>query len=151
MLLSLIILAPSHAGSLQLFLQGEHEGDARRDVGVEAVAHQVGVDVAGANHVLRFAVDFVFGERVDGGRMCRSVGFDEEIIVSDVDSEFPKEKYIARLGSGNTVENARTDALGQIAGFFKSEVVACRMALPMRSMCRECVLSAVAKRWASRS
>ena len=44
--------------------------------------------------------------------------------VSDVDSEFPKEKYIARLGSGNTVENARTDALGQIAGFFKSEVVA---------------------------
>lgn len=43
--------------------------------------------------------------------------------VSDVDSEFPKEKYIARLGSGNTVENARTDALGQIAGFFKSEVV----------------------------
>ena len=43
--------------------------------------------------------------------------------ISDVDSEFPKEKYIARLGSGTTVENARSDAVGQIAGFFKSEVV----------------------------
>ena len=43
--------------------------------------------------------------------------------VKDYEVEFPKEKYIARLGSGTTVENARADALGQIAGFFKSEVV----------------------------
>lgn len=43
--------------------------------------------------------------------------------VFDTEYDFPKEKYIARLGTGSTAELARTDALAQIAGFFKSEVV----------------------------
>ena len=42
--------------------------------------------------------------------------------VSDIESEFPKNKYIARLGSGSSADSARTDAVGQIASFFKSEV-----------------------------
>lgn len=43
--------------------------------------------------------------------------------VLDVDSAFPKDKYIARLGSGSSAENARADAVAQIASFFKSRVV----------------------------
>lgn len=43
--------------------------------------------------------------------------------VSDVEKDFPKDTYIARLGTGDTADNARANALGQIAGFFKSEVV----------------------------
>lgn len=43
--------------------------------------------------------------------------------INNVDIEFPKSKYIARLGTGNTAENARSDALGQLALFFKSQVL----------------------------
>jgi len=34
-----IILAPPHASAFQLLLQGEHDGDSRGGVGVEAIAH----------------------------------------------------------------------------------------------------------------
>ena len=43
--------------------------------------------------------------------------------VDDVEAEYPRETYIARLGSGTTAENAQASAVGQIASFFKSEVV----------------------------
>ena len=43
--------------------------------------------------------------------------------INNYESEFSKTQYIARLGSGSSVENARADALSQIAGFFKSEVL----------------------------
>lgn len=37
--------------------------------------------------------------------------------INNVDIEFPKSKYIARLGTGNTAENAQANALGQLALF----------------------------------
>ena len=43
--------------------------------------------------------------------------------IYNLELDFPKENYIARLGAGNTPENARADAVGQIASFFKSEVI----------------------------
>lgn len=42
--------------------------------------------------------------------------------VLDVDSEYPKETYLARLGSGKTIENAQANALGQLASYFDSHV-----------------------------
>lgn len=47
----------------------------------------------------------------------------EPIWMSDLELDFPKDKYIARLGSGNSPDNARANAVGQIASFFNSEVV----------------------------
>lgn len=43
--------------------------------------------------------------------------------VLDVDSEYPKETYLARLGSGPSIEAAQSNALAQLAGYFSSEVV----------------------------
>lgn len=43
--------------------------------------------------------------------------------VLDVDSEFPKETYLARLGSGVTIENAQANALSQLASYFNSQIV----------------------------
>lgn len=43
--------------------------------------------------------------------------------VLDVDSEYPKEIYLARLGSGATIENAQANALGQLASYFNSQIV----------------------------
>ena len=68
-----------------MLLQREHEGDLRGDVGVEALAQQIGVDVGSTDDVLRLAVDFFAGERVDDSGMARNVGLDEEIIVADVE------------------------------------------------------------------
>ena len=47
----------------------------------------------------------------------------EPIWMSDLELDFPKDKYIARLGSGNSPDNVRANAVGQIASFFNSEVV----------------------------
>ena len=43
--------------------------------------------------------------------------------VLDVESEYPKETYLARLGSGATIENAQANALGQLASYFNSQIV----------------------------
>lgn len=42
--------------------------------------------------------------------------------IYDVEFEYPKEKYIAYLGSGKTLENAQANALSQLALFFRSQV-----------------------------
>lgn len=43
--------------------------------------------------------------------------------VLDVDSEYPKDTYLARVGTGVTLENARADALGQLAGYFNAQIL----------------------------
>ncbi|MBR5965844.1 MAG: LPP20 family lipoprotein [Treponema sp.] len=43
--------------------------------------------------------------------------------VDDLQSAYPNQKYIASLGTGNTVDNARSSAIGQIASFFSSKVL----------------------------
>lgn len=43
--------------------------------------------------------------------------------ILDVDSEYPKDIYLARLGTGTTLENARADALGLLAGYFNAQIL----------------------------
>ena len=62
---SSIIFAPPDAGTLQLLLQREHDGQLGSDVGVEPRAQQIGVDVTGTDDILRLAVDFLRSERID--------------------------------------------------------------------------------------
>ncbi len=43
--------------------------------------------------------------------------------ILDIDSEYPKDIYLARVGTGATLENARADALGLLAGYFNAQIL----------------------------